>query len=141
MKRAIILTAGLLLLASSAGAPARPHQSLTESNRRIVTEFARIFYTERDERTAFRKFVSDSYIQHNPTIADGREAAIAALVPKFFAPCARFDIRHIIVDGHMAVIHLRGRPSPAALGWRSRGYLPAGARQDRRALGRDATNP
>ena len=116
MKRAIMLTAGILLFASSTAAPARLRPSLTEGNRRIVTEFARIFYTERSVRTAFQTFVSDRYIQHNPKIADGREAAIAALAPKFSAPGALFEIRHIIVDGNMAVIHLRGRPSAEALG-------------------------
>ena len=116
MKRAIIGAAGLLLLATSTGSPARTRPSLTDSNRRIVTAFARIFYIERDVRKAFRTFVADRYIQHNPNIADGREAAIAALAPKFSAPGARFEIRHIIVDGDMAVIHLRGRPSPEALG-------------------------
>lgn len=97
-------------------AEARPRPSLTDSNRRMITEFARIFYTERDVKKAFEAYVSDHYVQHNPNIADGREAAIAALAPKFSAPGARFDIRRIVVDGNLAVIHLRGRPSPDALG-------------------------
>ena len=67
-------------------------------------------------KKAFETYVSGQYIQHDPNIADGREAAIAALAPKFSAAGARFDIRHIIVDGNITVIHLRGRSSPEALG-------------------------
>lgn len=116
MRLATTLAAALLLLASHTNAGAKPHLTLTEENRHIITEFARIFYTEKNVKKAFETYVSGQYIQHNPNIADGREAAIAALAPKFSAPGARFDIRHLIVDGNMAVIHLRGRPSPEALG-------------------------
>lgn len=76
-------------------------------NRAIVTEFARLFYTERDVAAAFEKFVVDDYIQHNPTMPDGREAAVGMLVPKFSTPGARFDIERILVDGDHALIHVR----------------------------------
>ncbi len=105
----------LALTLTSCGPSA--HEQLTENNRKIVADFARIFYTERDVDRAFRNYVSaDHYVQHNPTIADGREAAIAVLKPLFSAPGARFDVRHIVVDGAIAVIHLRGRPSPESRG-------------------------
>ncbi|MBN9240199.1 MAG: hypothetical protein BGO97_10835 [Micrococcales bacterium 70-64] len=76
-------------------------------NRAIVTEFARLFYTERDVEAAFEQFVVDDYIQHNPTMPDGREAAVRMLVPKFSTPGARFDIERILVDGDHALIHVR----------------------------------
>lgn len=75
--------------------------------RAIVTEFARLFYTERDVEAAFEQFVVDDYIQHNPTMPDGREAAVRMLVPKFSTPGARFDIERILVDGDHALIHVR----------------------------------
>ena len=83
--------------------------SETERNRAIVTDFARIFYQERDVPAAFNRYVAADYIQHNPGIADGRAAAIAALEPMFSRPDARFDVKRIIVDGEYAVIHLHGR--------------------------------
>jgi len=76
-------------------------------NRAIVTEFARLFYTERDVEAAFEQFVVDDYVQHNPTMPDGREAAVRMLVPKFSTPGARFDIERILVDGDHALIHVR----------------------------------
>lgn len=89
---------------------------LTESNRRIVTDFARIFYGEKDVRRAFELHVAPDYTQHNPSIVDGRDAAVEMLAPKFSAPGATFTIQRILVDGDLAVIHLHGQPDPAALG-------------------------
>lgn len=88
----------------------------TEANRKIVSDFARIFYAERDVRKAFMTFVSPDYIQHNPGIANGRGAAIAALEPMFSRAGAKFDVKRIIVDGDYAVIHLHGRGDPATAG-------------------------
>lgn len=86
-------------------------------NRAVVTEFARLFYTERDVRTAFETFVVEHYIQHNPSMRDGRDAAIEALSAKFGSPGARFEIERILVDGDHALIHVRanfpGNPEAA----------------------------
>jgi predicted SnoaL-like aldol condensation-catalyzing enzyme len=85
-------------------------------NRGIVGEFARIFYDERDVRRAFERYVAADYIQHNPNIADGREAAIEALTPLFTSPDFHVEIRHVIVDGNMAVLHLFARRTAAVRG-------------------------
>lgn len=91
-------------------------ETTTEANRRIVSDFARLFYTERNVREAFMTYVAADYIQHNPGIADGRDAAIEALEPKFSNASASFDIKRVIVDGEHAVIHLHGRPDPSSPG-------------------------
>lgn len=101
----------LALLAGSAQA-----KSLTERNRLIVEDFARIFYTERDVERAFLKYVVPDYIQHNPGLADGRQPAIDALKPMFSKPGARFEVKRILVDGDLAVIHLFGQGDPATPG-------------------------
>ncbi|MFE8585331.1 nuclear transport factor 2 family protein [Sphingomonas sp. NCPPB 2930] len=107
-----VLTASFLAPAAIAGSGA----TLTERNRAIITDFADHFYTRRDVAGAFARYVVPDYIQHNPGLADGREAAVAALAPKFATPGARFDVKRIIVDGDMAVIHLHGRTDPASAG-------------------------
>lgn len=76
-------------------------------NREIITEFARLFYTERDVPAAFERFVAEDYIQHNPSIVDGRAAAVEALTPKFSRPGARFEVQRILVDGDHALIHIK----------------------------------
>lgn len=83
---------------------------VTKANRAIVTEFARIFYEERNVTEAFTRFVAEEYTQHNPTIADGRQAAIDALEPKFSNPGSRFQIKKILVDEDLAVVHVRAFP-------------------------------
>ncbi|MHC5794787.1 nuclear transport factor 2 family protein [Lacisediminihabitans sp. FW035] len=83
---------------------------LTAGNRAIIEHFARLFYTERDVPAAFSRFVAMDYVQHNPGIGDGREAAIAFLAPMFSADGASFEVQRIVVDGDLAAIHLRAQP-------------------------------
>jgi len=104
----------LAALATAGSCTAKPDE--TEANRAVVTDFARLFYDERDVKDAFEKYVSTDYTQHNPNIPDGRDAAIAALAPMFSREGASFDVKRIIVDGDMAVIHLHGRTDPATKG-------------------------
>lgn len=90
--------------------------SLTKQNRRIVEAFADVFYKQKNVRKAFTEFVSDQYIQHSPMLLDGREAAIAMLEPKFSGADAHFEVKRIIVEDDLAVIHLHGRLTTQNLG-------------------------
>lgn len=90
--------------------------TLTEVNRRLVEDFAGILYREKAVRKAFLKYVAEDYIQHNPNIPDGREAAIEMLEPKFSSPLASFAVKRILVDGNLAAVHLHGRFSPDSPG-------------------------
>ena len=82
---------------------------MTADNRSIVESFAHLFYAERNVRRAFEEHVAPDYIQHNPNMPDGRDAAIAMLADKFAAPGARFEVQRILVDGDLALIHLKAR--------------------------------
>lgn len=114
MRRILPLLCGMVM-AIGPVAHART-ADVTERNRRVVQEFADLFYRQKNVRAAFEKYVAPDYIQHNPNILDGREAAVAALASKFGAPGAHFDIKRILVDGDLAVIHLHGRMKPAEAG-------------------------
>ena len=114
MRHRIRLFITAMAFATLGGCASQPAH--VQTNRALVTDFARLFYTERNVTKAFRTYVAPDYIQHNPGIADGREAAIAALEPMFSGPGARFDVKRIIVDGDMAVIHLFGRGDPSTRG-------------------------
>jgi len=87
-----------------------------KSNRQIVEKFVEIFYRQKDVRKTFMEYVVEDYIQHNPNIPDGREAAIEFLEPKFSNPNSSFEIKRILVDGDLALVHLHGRMSPDSLG-------------------------
>ena len=87
-------------------------------NREAFERFVEIFYTQKRVRDAFEYLVADTYRQHNPTIPDGPAAAIEALTPKFDgSPDARFAVQRILVDGDLAMVHVRasgpGRPDAA----------------------------
>ena len=79
------------------------------STRNVVTAFARQFYDERDVAGAFTRYVAQDYIQHNPGIADGRDAAIAALAGTWASPDLRLSVRSILVDGDSAVLLIDGQ--------------------------------
>ncbi|RFA08158.1 hypothetical protein B7R54_02190 [Subtercola boreus] len=77
-------------------------------NRSAFETFCDLFYTQKRVRAAFDFLVSPDYIQHNPGLPDGPEPAIVGLTPKFDgSPDSRFDIQRIIVDGDLAMVHVR----------------------------------
>ncbi len=115
-KRRHVGTGRAIALASLLLIGAAPAPDETARNRRVVTDFADIFYRQKDVRRAFEKYVVPAYIQHNPGIADGRDAAVAALADKFASPTASFEVKRILVDGDLAMIHLHARPRPDARG-------------------------
>lgn len=89
-------------------ADSQEHAARTAATRAVITEFARLFYVERDVRQAFEAFVALGYIQHNPGIADGRDAAIAALTPMFSDPRFHADLKLLLADGDYGLIQLHG---------------------------------
>ncbi|WP_157831482.1 nuclear transport factor 2 family protein [Confluentibacter flavum] len=90
--------------------------NITETNRKIVEDFADIFYTQKNVTKAFEKYVSEDYIQHNPNILDGPKAAIDALKPMFDNTEATFIIKQMLVDGDMAMILIHAKKDSTVLG-------------------------
>lgn len=81
---------------------------MTNDNRAAFEEFCRLFYTEKRVADAFALLVSADYRQHNPNVTDGPAAAIEMLTPKFDgSPDARFEIQRTIVDGDLAMVHVK----------------------------------
>lgn len=108
----------LIALAFACSLPAAhaetPKEQLTASNRQVVEKFADLFYRQRKIREAFETYVNaDKYIQHNPGLPDGREAAIVALEPMFQAASFQASIERTIVEGDLAIVHLRVQSSPS----------------------------
>lgn len=84
----------------------------TARNRAAFLDFVRLYYGERKVREAFDRYVDADYQQHNPHIADGREAAVAWLLKMTTGSTVRMDIRRITVDGDYAVVHLHASQGP-----------------------------
>ncbi|MFY8196736.1 nuclear transport factor 2 family protein [Novosphingobium sp. B1] len=110
MRRTVALLAPLMAVALLGNGPAQP------DNRHVIEDFAHLFYGERDVKQAFEMYVAPDYIQHNPGVPDGRDAAISLLKPMFSDRNRSFEVRKIIVDGDLAAIHIFVKPDPAARG-------------------------
>lgn len=96
-----------LLAALLLGAPVHAAEP-DEANRATMRAFVETAYGQKQVRTAYETWVAPDLIQHNPSIADGREAAIAELEGLLRQPSAHFDVKHVVVDGDMAAVHFRG---------------------------------
>jgi predicted SnoaL-like aldol condensation-catalyzing enzyme len=112
----MVMQAKLALMGVALLSACHQQPDLTERNRAVVKQFSEVFYNQKDVKRAFETYVAADYVQHNPNLPDGRAAAIAMLGPMFAAPGAKFEVKRIIVDGDMAVIHLFGQGDPKTPG-------------------------
>ncbi|MET0714721.1 MAG: nuclear transport factor 2 family protein [Mycetocola sp.] len=77
-------------------------------NRAAFARFCDLFYNRKRVAAAFEYLVGESYRQHNPNIPDGPAPAIEMLTPKFDgSPDAHFTIERMLVDGDLAMVHVR----------------------------------
>ncbi|OOQ88915.1 hypothetical protein PEBR_09818 [Penicillium brasilianum] len=72
-----------------------------------MVRFASIFYVEKDVESAFDQYVAKYYVQHNPGIADGRDAAVEALTPLFSEKENYFQIARVMVGPEYTTIHIK----------------------------------
>ena len=84
----------------------------TARNRAAFLDFVRLYYDEMKVREAFERYIHIDYMQHNPAVVDGREAAIAHLDKLLALPTVSMEVRRILVDGDYAFVHLIGRQGP-----------------------------
>lgn len=91
----------------------------SDRNREVMIDFLDLFMTQGRVREAFEKHVDSGYIQHSPDYRDGREGTIQDL-EEFFGSMApgfpKIDIRHLVIAGDLAVVHLHGRAGDDDLG-------------------------
>lgn len=104
----------VLLLALAAISLLAPTQAEAKAKRcaltpkQVVTRFIDEFYVKKQVRSAFERWVDPGYIQHNPFAETGRDAAVAFLEPAFSNPDVRYEVKRIIADGNLVVVHSWG---------------------------------
>ncbi len=73
--------------------------------RQLFTSFVDLLYVRKNVTAAHETYVATNYINHNPFIPDGRDAAITALLP--LVPIADIEILHKLFDMGIGAVHMK----------------------------------
>ena len=81
-------------------------QTILEKNKEVVTSFYQEFFGDLNFESA-NKYIGDVYIQHNPALADGKEALIEAAKIWFNdAPQKQININLVIAEGDLVFVQI-----------------------------------
>ncbi len=82
-------------------------QKQLEANKKLVADLYQELFGNKDV-TVIDKYIGDTYIQHNPALADGKEALRQAVTVWFKgAPKEKIDIQHLSAEGDLVYIHTK----------------------------------
>lgn len=79
-----------------------------ERNRQTVMSFYDLMFNQCKPREAIEQYAGDVYIQHNPHVANGKEAFIAYFERMAVEyPGKRVFFKRTVAEGNMVVLHCR----------------------------------
>lgn len=82
-----------------------------ESNKELVTDFYQRLFGDKDV-TAIDDYIAEDLIQHNPQVADGKQALLdMANMWLAGAPATTVDFRKVMAEDDIVVLHVKS-PTP-----------------------------
>lgn len=87
-------------------------------NKKVVRDFYETAFVKHLPGDAMKNFVGEKYIQHNPHVANGPEPFISYFTAFFKKnPKATTEIKRMISEGDLVVVHAHSRASEKDLGY------------------------
>lgn len=106
-----------LLIGSLTGVALAGETRGADGNSEVVKNFYNMVFVEHKTVEAAEKYLAPSYIQHNPHVQTGRKAFVDFFVPYFKKnPTARSDIKRVVSQGDLVVLHVHGTKTSADRG-------------------------
>lgn len=113
MSKNFLYTLCLVAVLPAAAFAQSPEQAKLERNKANVLAFYELGINQMKPQEAADKYIGKEYLQHNPNAADGVEPFVRlfeGLKRKF--PQARGDIKRVIAEGDLVVLHVHRTNSP-----------------------------
>ena len=79
------------------------------SNKKMVADFYQSLFGDKNQ-ASIDQYIGDTYIQHNPSLPDGRDALKKAVAVWFKGqPKDTVDVKHLGADGNFVYIHTKSK--------------------------------
>jgi predicted SnoaL-like aldol condensation-catalyzing enzyme len=79
------------------------------SNKKMVADFYQSLFGDKNQ-AAIDQYIGDTYIQHNPSLPDGKDALKKAVAVWFKGqPKDTVDVKHLGADGNFVYIHTKSK--------------------------------
>lgn len=103
----LALLTGVLAACTTTGAVSRA--AVAQQNTAVVLAFLDTVFNKHEVEQAFRLYVAPQYQQHNPAVADGKEAAMQALTryTHELYPELRQEVKRTVAQGDLVAVHSR----------------------------------